>query len=86
MEQTKWTLHDAKNRFSAVVKAAQDGKPQLVTKHGVSAAVVVSVKEYQAFVSATHREQPSFGEYLLSIPQDDIEFERMEPDLRELGK
>ena len=86
MEQTKWTLHDAKNRFSAVVKAAQDGKPQLVTKHGVSAAVVVSAKEYQAFVSATHIEQPSFGEYLLSIPQDDIEFERMEPDLRELEK
>ena len=86
MKQTKWTLHDAKNRFSAVVKAAQHGQPQLVTKHGVSAAVVISVEEYQAFVSSTHREQPSFGEYLLSIPQDDIEFERMEPELRELEK
>lgn len=84
MEQTKWTLQDAKNRFSAVVKAAQNGQPQLVTKHGVSAVVVVSVEEYQAYICATRKKQPSFGEYLLSIPQSDIELERMEPDLREL--
>ncbi len=84
MEQTKWTLQDAKNRFSAVVKAAQHGQPQLVTKHGVSAVVVVSVEEYQAYISAMRKKQPSFGEYLLSIPQSDIELERMEPDLREL--
>ena len=84
MEQTKWTLHEAKNRFSAVVNAAQRGQPQLVTKHGVLAAVVVSVEEYQAYVSAMRKKQPSFSEYLLAIPQTDIEFERMEPDLREL--
>jgi antitoxin Phd len=84
MEQTKWTLHEAKNRFSAVVNAAQRGQPQLVTKHGVLAAVVVSIEEYQAYVSATRKEQPGFSEYLLSIPRSDIELERMKPDLREL--
>ncbi len=84
MEQTKWTLHEAKNRFSAVVNAAERGQTQLVTKHGVLAVAVISVEEYQAYVSATRKEQPGFGEYLLSIPQSDIELERMEPDLREL--
>ena len=47
-------------------------------------AVVVSVEEYQAYVSATRKEQPGFSEYLLSIPRSDIELERMKPDLREL--
>ncbi len=83
MEQEKWTLHDAKNRFSAVVNAAQNGRPQLVTKRGVLTAVVISVEEYQAFHSAKQQQLPDFGEYLLSIPQSNIEFERMEPNLRD---
>ncbi len=84
MEQAKWTLHDAKNRFSAVVNAAQSGQPQLVTKRGVLTAVVISVEEYQAYHSAKQKQLPDFGEYLLSIPQSDIEFERMDPDLRDI--
>ena len=84
MEQAQWTLHDAKNRFSALVNEAQHGQPQLVTKHGVPAAVVVSFESYQAFISVLRSQQPSFGEYLLSIPQSDIEIERMEPRLRDL--
>jgi prevent-host-death family protein len=86
MEQARWTLHDAKNRFSAVVNAAQHGQPQLVTKHGAPAVVVVSIEEYQAYLSIARKQQPSFDEYLLSIPRSDIEFERMEPCLRDLKK
>ena len=31
---TDWPLHDAKNRFSAVVDAALAGSPQRVTRRG----------------------------------------------------
>ena len=30
----EWSLQDAKNRFSAVVNAALDGSPQMVTRRG----------------------------------------------------
>ncbi len=42
-----WSLHDAKNRFSALVEAAQRGQPQLVTKRGAPAVVVVAADEFE---------------------------------------
>jgi antitoxin Phd len=45
-----WQLQDAKNRFSEVVdKALRDG-PQLVTRRGKKAVVVMSVEQYQRLV------------------------------------
>lgn len=83
MKQAQWTLHDAKNKFSAVVSAAQAGCPQLVTKRGVLAAVVVSVEEYQEYLLVRKKKRTGFAEYLLSIPRSDIEFERMQTGLRD---
>jgi hypothetical protein len=40
MAHRNWSIQDAKNRFSEVVEAAQC-RPQLVTKHGKPAVVVV---------------------------------------------
>jgi antitoxin Phd len=42
-----WTLQDAKNRFSAVVEAALQGKPQKVTRRGEWVSVVLSAAEYE---------------------------------------
>lgn len=44
---TKWKLEDAKNRFSEVVRRARDEGPQVVTRHGRDAVVVMSVDEYR---------------------------------------
>ena len=44
---TDWPLHDAKNRFSAVVDAALSGEPQRVTRRGRPAVVVLAVAEYE---------------------------------------
>jgi len=44
---TSWKLEDAKNRFSEVVRRAGSEGPQLVTKHGRGAAVVLGVEEYR---------------------------------------
>jgi len=51
-----WQLQEAKNRLSAVVKAAQ-GQPQVVTVHGQPAAVVLSPQSYAALLQA----QPALG-------------------------
>ena len=45
----QWQLQEAKNRFSAVVKAAQD-QAQVVTVHGQAAAVVLSPQRYAALL------------------------------------
>jgi prevent-host-death family protein len=45
-----WQLQDAKNRFSEIVnKALRDG-PQVVTRRGKKAVVIMSVKQYQSLV------------------------------------
>ncbi len=42
-----WQLQEAKNRLSQVVDQALHKGPQLITRRGVEAAVVLSVAEYR---------------------------------------
>lgn len=47
MIENHWQLQDAKNKFSNLVETAQQKGPQIVTKHGKEAVVVLSIKEYK---------------------------------------
>ncbi len=42
-----WPLQDAKNKFSEVVNNALHRGPQIITRRGVQAVVVLSYEEYQ---------------------------------------
>ena len=42
-----WQLQDAKSKFSHLVKEARQKGPQIVTKHGKKAVVVISFEEYE---------------------------------------
>lgn len=44
---TRWKLEDAKNQFSRLVQAALDEGPQLVTRRGEEAVVVLSFKQFR---------------------------------------
>ena len=72
--KTLWKLQDAKGQFSKVVQDALKNGPQYVTRRGLEAVVVVSVKEYEELLS----KKPSFKEFLLNCPKMDkgFEFER----------
>ena len=73
----EWSLQDAKNRFSAVVNAALDGSPQMVTRRGVPAVVVLAVDDYQRLCKREPDDTPTFVEHLLDIPKGgDFDFER----------
>lgn len=67
---SQWTLQDAKNKFSAVVHAAQEGTPQVVTKRGIPAVVVLSADSYREL---TRVENPDtdFISFLLSMPTEE---------------
>ncbi|MCP4683420.1 MAG: type II toxin-antitoxin system Phd/YefM family antitoxin [Desulfobacterales bacterium] len=72
--RTAWKLQDAKTKFSKVVEDALKIGPQLVTRRGKDAVVVVSAEEYDDLTS----NKPSFKEFLLNCPKmgDDFELER----------
>ena len=48
----RWALQDAKARFSALVRKAQDEGPQHVTVHGRDSVVVLSELEYSRLTGA----------------------------------
>jgi len=83
MAQRSWSVQDAKNRFSEVIKAARR-KPQTVTKHGKPAVVVVAADEYERLRKLQRLKAPSFTEVLLAMPQGNVEFERLNTTLRDV--
>ena len=82
--QHSWSMQDAKNKFSAVVDAAQSGEPQWVTRRGKPTAVVISVEQYQEQQRVMQAQLPGLKAELLAMPQDDGEFERADLALRDL--
>lgn len=42
-----WQLQEAKNKFSSLVESAQKDGPQVVTKHGKEAVVVLSAEDFR---------------------------------------
>ncbi|HWA90562.1 MAG TPA: type II toxin-antitoxin system Phd/YefM family antitoxin [Rhizomicrobium sp.] len=82
-DDPRWSVQDAKNRFSEVVEAARE-KPQTVTKHGKRAVVVVAAEEYDRLKKLESQKPLSFTEHLLNMPQDDGTFERMEVRIRDV--
>jgi prevent-host-death family protein len=42
-----WQLQEAKSKFSQLVEKALHHGPQIVTKHGNNAVVILSFEEYQ---------------------------------------
>lgn len=84
----QWTLQDAKNKFSAVVDAAQKGEPQHVTKRGVEAVVVLSAEEYERLTKLDSKPAKSFVEHILNFPKlpDDCQdlFDKREPMILEM--
>ncbi|PPD45707.1 MAG: prevent-host-death family protein [Methylobacter sp.] len=83
MQTKQWSLQDAKNKFSAVVDAARQGKAQVITRRGVPSAVVLSIEEFEKFQRFEAAEAPSFIDHLLTMPSDDGEFERIDVQLRD---
>lgn len=62
-----WQLQEAKNKFSEVVEEAMASGPQIVTKRGVEAVIVLSYAEYrqmllnQKSLSTFFKESPLAG-------------------------
>ena len=59
----RWTVQDAKARFSEMLEASLREGPQIVTRSGVETAVLVSCAEWRRLQSAA---RPTLKELLLA--------------------
>ena len=66
-----WQVQEAKNKFSQVIQAAQAVGPQVITKHGVEVAFVVSAAEYYKNV----KPKDKLSEFFRSAPLDDVDLD-----------
>ena len=73
-------IRDAEAKFSALIEAAERGRPTTITRHGRPAAVIVPVEDARRLYP---EDRPSFVDLLLSFPGD-VEFERDRTPLREV--
>jgi antitoxin Phd len=65
-----WPVQDAKARFSELLESCIKNGPQLVTKRGADAAVLVPVKEWKRLQQSA---RPSLKELLLAdAPRGDL--------------
>lgn len=63
-----WQLQEAKSRFSEFLNAALKEGPQIVTRRGIEAAILVPIEEWRRMQSTS---RPSIKELLLSGPRFD---------------
>lgn len=72
MAERVWQLQDAKNKFSELVERAARGEPQVVTKRGKRAAVLMSAEEYVRLKGRSPAAPVDFVRHLLSAPKGDF--------------
>ncbi|MBN2527302.1 MAG: type II toxin-antitoxin system Phd/YefM family antitoxin [Deltaproteobacteria bacterium] len=76
-----WQLQDAKNGFSRLVAQAKKDGPQVVTKHGIEAVVVLSFEEYQRLI----QRKKKLVDVLLAAPAAELPIERSKEKVREIS-
>ncbi|MBT5230232.1 MAG: type II toxin-antitoxin system Phd/YefM family antitoxin [Methylococcales bacterium] len=65
-----WQLQQAKSQFSQLVDKAMCHEPQIVTKHGDKAVVVLSYDDYQALL----KPKTDLVDFLRASPLMGLEF------------
>ena len=71
-----WQLQEAKNKLSQVVDEAVREGPQIITKHGVETAVVISFEDYRRHYSARKKLTHFLRESPLATYQVDLDLDR----------
>jgi prevent-host-death family protein len=60
----RWSLAEAKSRFSEVIRQAEQKGPQTVTRHGRAAAIVVSAQDWKG----QKRRKGTFVDFMNASP------------------
>ena len=68
--KTTWAVTEAKAKLSDLVDAAMKGEPQIITRRGSEAVVVLSMKAYR---SAIEGRRDSLVEFFAKSPFRDVD-------------
>lgn len=71
-----WQLQEAKNKLSEVVDEALSNGPQLITRHGVETAIVLSYAEYRRLLLSQKKLSAFFRESPLAEAAAELELTR----------
>lgn len=75
-----WQVQEAKQRLSQVLRAAERGEPQVITRHGQDVAVVIDIAHYRRLTGV----QLELVDYLRHGPAfDDVDLHRADDRPRE---
>lgn len=74
-----WQLQEAKNKFSEVVDEAIRNGPQLITRRGVEAVILLSYAEYRRLTAAGQKLSTFFRESPLAEVSLDLSRDRSGP-------
>ena len=83
-EPKHWQVQEAKARFSAVLDAAEEEGPQIVTRRGVETAVIVPIEQWRLLTQRQSKYR-SVKEWLLApeargdVPLPDRQAFRLRP-------
>ncbi len=76
-----WQLQEAKSRFSELVELTLKEGPQLVTRRGEEAVVIIAAKDYRRLSGQT----PTVMDCLLNAPRGEaLELKRPTDSIRDL--
>lgn len=70
--EERWQLQEAKNKLSELVERAVQKGPQRITRHGKTAVVVLSVRDFDRIKGR----KDSLVDFLRGSPLKDLELER----------
>jgi prevent-host-death family protein len=82
MDGRKWTVAEAKAKFSEVIDSAQSKGPQTITRNGRTAVVVVSATEWERKTHRAGNLAVFFAESLLR--RSDLDVRRVKGGLRKI--
>ena len=81
MRKKTWAVTEAKAKLSDLVDAAMKGEPQIITRRGDEAVVVLSMKAYR---SAVEGRQGTLVDFFAKSPYRDVSIAA--PRNRETGR
>lgn len=70
-----WQVQEAKNKFSQVLDQAEN-EPQVITRHGRKAGVLISYAEYRRHINPENRTIENLYAEAPKFEPDELDFQR----------
>ena len=85
MTHDVWQLEDAQKNLPQMAYSALFGEPQKIILRNQEVVILLSEQKYRQKIEKEKTNSVQFINHLLSIPKDDMEFDPIKIDAREVN-